>query len=36
MKKLIEKFTLGSGKPLNDEMPIDIYDETIDKIESWN
>tara|TARA_R100000084_G_C4578568_1_gene112701 strand:+ start:330 stop:581 length:252 start_codon:yes stop_codon:yes gene_type:complete len=28
-----EKFSLGGGQPLNDEMPIDIYDETIDKIE---
>ncbi len=29
-----EKFSLGGGKPLNDEMPIDIYDETVDKIEN--
>ena len=29
-----EKFNQGSSKPSNGGMPIDVYDETIDKIEN--
>ncbi len=31
-----EKHNQGLSKPSNNGMPIDVYDETIDKIESWD
>jgi len=30
-----EKFNQGWSEPRNDGMPIDVYDETIDKIEKY-